>query len=156
MKLADFLKDRKQSNLEIASTDVIYTEGGEKIAILHLATPIGHVLGSQTIEVDGVVEKVEEWDVTTVKVHQNEQDDEGFSYNEDGSGTYKGDLRLDVAKSSGEVWLRAETFAASARAMRNENTAKRNGGTVGRIQQRRLAAAARAGQSQSRVEPVGN
>lgn len=154
MKLSEFLKDKKQSNLEIASTEITYTEGGEKIAILTLATPLPHVTGSQTIEVEGVVERVEEWDVTTVKVHQNDQDDEGFDFNEDGSGTYKGDLRLDVAKSTGEVWLRAETFAASARAMRNENQAKRNGGSVSRIQQRRAAAAAKAGEGQSRVQPV--
>lgn len=157
MKLGAFLKDKKQTELVIQSVEMTFTEtSNEKIAILHLATPLAVVTGSQTITDTDTdqTERVFAEDVVSVKVHENEIEDEGFEMNEDGTGTYSGNLRLDVAKSSNEVWLRAESFAASARAYRAENRNKRNSGMLSKIAERRQAA--KAGANQSRVEPVGN
>jgi hypothetical protein len=156
MKLGEFLKDKKQSNLEIASVEMTFTETtGEKIAILHLSTPLGIVTGSQSItdEDTNTTERVVAYDVDSIKVHESDIDDEGFDMLDNGSGKYSGNLRLDVAKSSGEVWLRSESFAAGARAFRTENRNKRNGGMVARIAERRAQAQAKQG-NKAGVEPV--
>src|SRR6478736_1972789 len=146
MKLTDFLKDKKQSELDIASVEVQFSEqNNDRIAILHLATPLAVVTGSQIITDDGTgaAERVQAFDVEQVKVHETDLEDAGFEMDADGSGLYSGDLRLDVSKRTGEVWLRSESFASSARTMRNENTNKRSSGMLEKIKARRAGATAK-------------
>lgn len=142
MKLNEFVSEKAISELVIARTEIVPTESGEKVAILHLKQPLASVTGSQSIidDASGETVRIEAYDVEAVKIHESDMEDDGFNMNEDGSGTYKGDLRLDVAKGSGDVWLKATSFAASAREMRKANRTERQGGLLSKIRERQKAA----------------
>lgn len=111
-------------SLAISNVTAQKTREGEYIAILELADPIPYVRGSQELN-DGVQKiALEAFDVTEIKIHENDIDEAGeaFAFDEDGtSGTYEGkELILDVAKS-GQVWLRKDTFASAGTEMRRAN-----------------------------------
>jgi len=113
---------------------------GSRIAVLHLESPIPTVTGSQTIT-DGITsEKVVAYDVTTVKVHETDMDD-SIIVNDDGiSGSVSSDMRLDVAKRSGDVWLTATSFAKASREMREDRQTSSREKMLESIRLRREAA----------------
>lgn len=103
-------------------------QDGKQIAILTLGEPIPTVRGSQEIDFDGQRHPVVAHDVTEIKVHEDNMNDD-FVVNEDGTVTYEGDsLILDVAKSTRQVWLVGESYASLGNKMRqvsrNERIAK--------------------------------
>lgn len=132
---------------------------GSRIAVLHLESPIPVVTGSQTIT-DGVhSEKVVAYDVTTVKVHESDMDD-SIMVNDDGiSGSVSSDMRLDVAKRSGDVWLTATSFAKASREMREDRATSSRDKMLEAIRLRREAALASKKpeapvKKEQKVEPV--
>lgn len=133
------------TSLEIAGLTWEPREDGSRTAILTLKKPIEQVTGSQSItDVESATsEKVRAYDVMEVKVSEDNQDDDGFDLDEvTGAGTYKGNLRLDVAKSSNDVWLVSTTFAAFGRAKRTENQNNRATGMLAKMSERRAIALA--------------
>lgn len=132
---------------------------GSRIAVLHLETPIPVVTGSQSIT-DGVSsERVVAYDVTSVKVHESDMDD-SIVVNDDGiSGSVSSDMRLDVAKRSGDVWLTATSFAKASRDMREDRQTSSREKMLETIRMRREAALASKKpeapvKKEQKVEPV--
>lgn len=143
--LKDILSQTKRTEFKFINFEKDYAESdGSMIAILQLETPIPIVTGSQSIT-DGVTsEKIVAYDVTTVKVHESEIDD-NIVVNDDGrSGTVSTDKRLDVAKSTGEVWLTAQSFSAASREMRQDSQIKRRESLLQAIRDRKAAATSSA------------
>lgn len=115
---------------------------GSKIAVLQLDKPIPVVEGSQFVgdDASGDRERLKAYDVETVRVHQDDFDADGIDIDpETRKGTVKCDLRLDVA-NSGDVWLKAKSFAAFAREKAGERKSERQSGIVAKMQERRAKA----------------
>lgn len=112
----------KLSLVELFFTGITQTktQGGEMVAVLQLDQPIDHVRGSQEVDFNGRRQPVVASDVTEIKVHENDFNDD-FQWDEDtNTGSYKGSaLVLDVAKT-GQVWLRSTSFAASGNEFRTK------------------------------------
>ena len=143
MKLSQFIGKNKLVDLVIATITKTISTTGETVLVLGLKTPIAHVIGSQSINDEGanVRVKVESFDVEEVRIHEQTfgAAEDAFDIKEDGTGTCKSDdLMLDVAKSTGEVWLRAkgDSFANMGRAARQDAGRKRNGEILARIKAR--------------------
>lgn len=118
------------STLSIDFTNMTVTKAvdGSNVVILKVdpETPINYVRGSQDLDTPGGKVALEAYDVQEVKVHENDMID-GLEWDDEtDTGSYKGsDLVLDVAKRTGDVWLRQTSFAQSGSEMRN--TARNNG-----------------------------
>jgi len=139
MKLKNFLADKSQTELEVARTEMEVTESnGEKIAVLHLKKPIPIVQGSMTVNDDatGTSERLEAYDVEIVRMHERDFDVEGVEINEDGTGTVKTNLRLDVS-NRGDVWLTSKSFNAFRRERAQDRRNERRSGIVTRMQERK-------------------
>lgn len=110
---------------EFTGLTVQKTREGDNVAILQLSAPIEHVRGSQEVEFNGKRVAIEATDVTEIKVHENDFN-EDFKWDTDtDTGSYEGsELILDVSKS-GQVWLRKQSFAAAGQEMRNTNRNQR-------------------------------
>lgn len=113
---------------------VTQAKDGSKVVILQLETPIPHVRGSQEVEYKGKRVAIPATDVTEIKIHEDDINDDFEFDRETNYGSYKGDkLVLDVSKQ-GQVWLRSTTFAASGNEYRstlaNDRLAKLIGGTT--------------------------
>lgn len=126
ISLLEKLKNATLLELLFTGLTVNKTAQGENFAILQLADPIESVRGSQEVDIDGVTYPVMARDVTEIKIMESDID-ETFQWDTDtDTGSYKGsDLILDVAKSTGQVWLRSESFAAGGRALRSTNQKSR-------------------------------
>jgi hypothetical protein len=126
MTLLELLSQSKRSEFEFVNIQKDYAEDGSIIATFTLKNPIPEVVGSQSVT-DGVnTERVSAFDVTHIKIHQEDMEDEGISVNPDGkSGVVKTDMRLDVAKRSGEVWLTSTSLATKSREMRDSRQMSR-------------------------------
>lgn len=117
--------------LEFTGINVQKDKDGKDIAILTLAEPIPYVRGSQEVVYEGQTYPVTASDVTEIKVHEDDFN-EDFSF-DDGSdtGSYKGsELTLDVAKSTKSVWLRKNSFASAGNEMRSKFRNERLGKLV--------------------------
>lgn len=139
MTLLELLSQSKRTEFKFVNLEKDYAESdGSIVAILTLAEPLTEVTGSQTVT-DGVnSEKVTAYDVYKVKIHQSEMADEGITVNPDKkSGTVSTDMRLDVAKSTGEVWLTSKSFASMGREMRQERQMSRRESLLDQIKARR-------------------
>lgn len=117
----------KLSHKEFVFVNITATKDkdGNAIAILQLETPIGNVRGTQEVEWNGRMRPITAQDVTEIKVHEQDMNDD-FKFDDvsDG-GTYSGsDLILDVSKG-GVVWLRKTTLASSANAFRGQQRNER-------------------------------
>lgn len=108
---------------------------GKMIATFTLLDPIPHVAASQTIDVDGVNHKIDQYDVQFVKVHEDDMAfaEEDFIMDDQTNDiTFESDkLILDVAKSNREVWLRQQTFATTGRAYGNDIRRERRIASLG-------------------------
>lgn len=158
-KLSAIAASRKATELEFTGINFIFTEKGEKIAILQLKNALEKVNGSQSIsdEDTGEQVRVSAWDVTEIKVNPKSMDDDGFDVDENTlAGTYKGDLRLDVAKRTGEVWLVSETFNSMGRQMRSDNQKKRQGSLVANLLARNGVGSANKIANTGAGAPVGS
>ncbi len=122
-KLSLLAKLALLSVLEFKFTDLTATKDkdGNVIAILQLDEPIPLVRGSQEVLFNGARVPMTRKDVTEIKIHENDMNDD-FEFEEGtNAGSYKGsDLILDVSKSSGQVWLRKTTFAQSGQEFGNK------------------------------------
>jgi hypothetical protein len=150
MTLLELLSQSKRTEFKFVNLQKDYAESdGSIVAILTLAEPIQEVTGSQSVT-DGVnSERVTAFDVTQVKIHQSEMSDDGITVNPDKkSGTVSTDLRLDVAKSTGEVWLTSKSFASMGREMRQEKQMTRRESLLDQIKARREQA--------TKVSPVAS
>jgi hypothetical protein len=141
MTLQELLSQTKRSEFEFVNIQKDYAEDGSKLAIFTLKTAIPEVTGSQTVT-DGVnTERVSAFDVTSVKMHEEDIAELGeneFTLNADGkSGKISTDLRLDVAKRSGDVWLKSTSFAASGREMRESKQLSRRDQLMAAINKRK-------------------
>ena len=139
MTLLELMSKSKRTEFKFVNIEKDYAESdGSIVATLTLAEPIQEVTGSQTIT-DGVnTERIVAYDVTKVKIHQSEMEDEGISVNADGkSGTVSSDLRLDVSKTSNDVWLTSKSFASMGREMRQERQISRRESLLDQIKARR-------------------
>ena len=88
-----------------------------EVSIIRLLSDVPDVLGSQK-DADG--NDMIAYGIETVRVREDVYDDPGFEIieDEDGnivSGKYEGKLFLDIAKSTGDVWLLRESFASVGR-----------------------------------------
>lgn len=114
MNLKELLKNKKNVDLEVSSFEKTLANDGQAVVILHLKNPIPVVTGSQSIQYEGQSVGLVLNDVETVKVRQNVFEDQNFAddfqFNEDGSGTVKTDMFLDVAKRTLDAWITPITF----------------------------------------------
>lgn len=125
MTLLAKLKALATLDLVFSSITPAKDKDGKNIAILRLENPIPEVRGTQEIDYNGQRHAVVATDVMEVKVHEDNMNDD-FEAHEDGTVTYKGDkLILDVAKSTKQVWLVAQSFASSGNKMRSDNRNER-------------------------------
>lgn len=136
MKLKDHLKGKFMSQFDFTSYDkrVSQTDGSE-IVVFHLSKPIPHVIGSQSLTDDATDEtiRMQAWQVTEVYIHERDMgDDDGIDVNEDGSGTCKSNLMLDVTNRN-EVWLRRESLAAFGSQRRRERRNDRRSGLISKM-----------------------
>ena len=139
MTLLELMSKSKRTEFEFVNIEKDYAESdGSIVATLTLAEPIQEVTGSQSIT-DGVkTERIVAYDVTKVKIHQSEMEDEGITVNPDGkTGTVSTDLRLDVSKSSNDVWLTSKSFATMGREMKQEKQMTRRESLLDQIKARR-------------------
>ena len=90
---------------------------GKTVAIFQLETPIPTVRSSQEHEFNGQRRAIVLNDVTEVKVHEENMNDD-FTWDPDtNTGEYKGtDLQLDVSKK-GQTWLVKTSFATMGQEM---------------------------------------
>lgn len=142
MKLSQYVASKKITEFEVASTTYDVAEkDGTKIAVLHLKTPIPNVKGSSllTDEVTNETIRNEQWDVDTVRVAEANFDVDGIDLNEDGSGTVKCDLRLDVSRR-GEVWLTKESFSSFGRKSSRNRRSEGRTSLMDRIKERQTRA----------------
>lgn len=139
MKLNEFLKDKPQVDLEITQVVKEITDNGELTAKLYLKKPIPEVT-SGTVrdpETGEMVPRVQ-FDVTMIRIHQRNMDNDGIDINEDGTGTVKADLRLEISRR-GEVWLTNESFGSFARKQRATQNAEGNGAVIAKMKERQAA-----------------
>lgn len=142
MKLGQFLADKAVTEFEVVGTTYEVAESnGEKIAVLRLKNPIPMVEGSQSVSDDATnaSERLTAWDVETVRVYQRDFDADGIDINEDGTGTVKTNLRLDVS-NRGDVWLTSKSFAQFGREKRQENRNNRRSGILSKMNERKAQA----------------
>lgn len=142
MNLQSFVKDKKAAEFEVVGVDVEIAESdGKKIAILRLKTPIPLVQGSQIVtdSASNVSQKMEAYDVEFVRIHEDDFGAEGIEINEDGTGTVKCDLRLDVTRN-GDVWLKKQSFRSWARDKANERRNDRSSGILNKMNARKTQA----------------
>lgn len=113
----------------------------KKIAVLYLKEPIPTVEGSQIIsdEEAGIREKVKAYDVETVRIHQDDFAAANVTINEDGSGSVKCDLILDVSKRTREVWIKSISFARFRANQQVERNAAQNRAILGDMQARKAS-----------------
>lgn len=110
-------------DLEFTSLTIQKTaDGKSRIAVLQLAEPIEFVRGSQEVDTgDGILQGMTATDVTEVKVIEDDFDKIDWDDTTD-TGSYMGDgMVLDVAKRTGQVWLKTVPFSASAAEFRRTN-----------------------------------
>lgn len=141
MKLTNFLANKAQTEFEVMRVEQEVTESnGEKIAVLYLKNPIPIVDGSMSISDDaGAQERLQAYDVTTVRIHQRDFEAEGIDIKEDGTGTVKTDLRLDVS-NRGDVWLTSKSFNTFRREKAQDRRAERRSGITAQMQARKANA----------------
>lgn len=142
ISLLDKVKALATKYFSFVDIDIEKTKDGDSVATLTLETPIAMVRGSQKLDIGGKKVPLIAYDVTTVKVHENDMV-EGFAFDEDGTaGEYNGDtLFLDVTKN-GDVWMRSQTFASSGNDFRQKRNDERTADIVKRQIERKNAAAA--------------
>lgn len=143
MKLTNFLANKSQTEFEVIRTDMEVTESnGEKIAVLHLKKPIPIVQGSMTVSDDttGASERLEAYDVEVIRIHQRDFDDEGIDIADDGTGTVKTNLRLDVS-NRGDVWLTSKSFNAFRRERAQDRRSDRRSGILSKMNERKASKA---------------
>ena len=130
VSLLEALKKQSEVRFSFTIDAVEADKNGKKIAVLLLDTPIDRVRGTQKIDVNGLPTQLVVRDVQEVKVHEDQMDDEGFSFDlEEGTGVYVGsNLLLDVAKGSGDVWLVKTPFSVSVSNFRAARNMERNAG----------------------------
>lgn len=135
LSFVEKLKNMSMSKFQFESFEKKMTENqdGTRVAYLvfHLSEPIEKVVGSGVVRNPDNYEEmahVTQTDITEVrcKLDVIEQNELEFTFDEDangdlvGTGTYKGQLELDVAKGSGDVWLVDEKFSTFGNKMRND------------------------------------
>lgn len=142
-KLSAIVANRHNSELEFVAGVMTTLDSGRKQITFTLKNVMPEVIGSQRID-KNAAEKVKAFDVESIVVGEEEFDDAGFDVDEvTFAGTYKGDMRLDVAKSTGEVSLRSESLAQYATGQRNARTGTSYAGNM--LAQLQEKAAQRAG-----------
>ena len=136
MKLKDHLKTRFVTEFEFARYEKRPSQtDGSEIVIFHLKNPIPHVIGSQTLTDDATDETVrmQAWQVSEVFMHERDMpDDDSIDVKEDGSGSVKSGLILDVSNRN-EVWLRKESLAAFGSQRRRERRNERRSGLISKM-----------------------
>lgn len=154
ISLKEALANKKQSQFDFTGFTYTYDNNNKKVVTLELVNPIPYVSGSQSITDGNESVKLDAYDVTHVKIHEDDMV-EGIDVNEDESGTVDTDaLRLDVSRA-GEVWLRSKSFAASGADYRRERTSTRDAGVLQKLRAAKSKGiSAVAGKPNSTVEPV--
>lgn len=144
MKLKQFLASKALAEFLVTRVELDVASGGQKIATLFLHAPIPQVQGSQMVKdpVSNETARVIAYDVEYVKIAEDDFDAEGIDIDESGQGLVKtNELSLDVAKGSGEVWLKREKFSAFARGQRQNRADERSAGLMSKIKERQTKAA---------------
>lgn len=154
ISLKQALENRKSAEFAFGSFTHTYDKDGKKIVVMALTEAIAHVIGSQKISDGTVTENLDAYDVTEVRVHENDMNDD-IQVNEDGSGDVSSTtLRLDVTKS-GEVWLRTKTFAQAGNELRAERTGNQQKSILEKLKERKKAVVKELGSKpSSRLQPV--
>lgn len=154
ISLKEALSKRKQSEFTFTGFTFVYDQNNKKIAVLELDEPIPLVSGSQSISDGETTEKLDAFDVTHVKIHEDDMN-EGIVVEDDGSGEVSTDgLRLDVSRS-GEVWLRSKSFAASGQEFRRSRTSERDQNVLQKLREARgNAVKTMTGKPGAKVNPV--
>lgn len=151
ISLLEQLKRVNEYDLVFTSMTSDQDKEGNFIAILQLQDPIPMVRGSQEIILaDGRKFPITKQDVTEIKVHQDNVNEDFVWDTETETGTYKGSsLRMDVSKS-GDAWLVKQSFKQSGNDMRNKFRNDRLEKIVGTV----TAEGRAAKKETSNVEPV--
>jgi len=128
-KLLDLMAETKRTEFEFVDLKKDYDSNGKPVAVFTLKEAMVEVEGSQRDQITG--ERINAYDVTQIKMHEEDMqelsDDEFVPdpANPKKAGKLSTDLRLDVAKSTGEVWVKATSFAISGREMRDSRKINR-------------------------------
>jgi hypothetical protein len=154
MNLNEYLGSKPMTTLNVARIEQDLTSDGEKIAVLYLAEPIPTVQGSQSVaDEDGKQKRIESYDVDVVRIHQKLFNEIVLPEDWTGSGLITTNLRLDVAKRSGDVMLTDESFASFGRKGNQERAREIDAGILKRMEDRKVKATFKDGTKET-PEPV--
>lgn len=152
ISLKEKLQEINNLNLQFIGITSQKTKDKEFVAILTLAIPVPVIRGSQEVDFMGKRQAIVLNDVTEVKVHERDFNEDFVFDDATDTGTYKGsDLQFDVSKQ-GQAWLTSKPFSAAATEFRTKN----NNDRLAKLFNVKAPEEAKADDKAKGVKPVDN